>query len=95
MDRMSSPPNTQFLNALARGRVEIFSSVWLEAIDIMRASIRMPLAVALRESFLKSPSQIKDTQWAQWWYEFFGQLAVVHPKSIQNTELRLITSIYV
>jgi hypothetical protein len=69
---MSSPPDIQFTSALARHSVEIFRSVWLLPIDIMRASIRMALALALKESFLKSPSKIRGTKWVQWWYEFLG-----------------------
>jgi hypothetical protein len=74
---------------------QIFTSVWLESTEIMRASDKMALFVALRESFLKSPSKIRATQWALQWYEFLSKLTVVHPNSVQNTELHVIISIYV
>jgi hypothetical protein len=56
--------------SMARHKLEIFSSVWLEPIDIRRASVILVMALRYGQHSSKGPKKLRDAQWTQQWSQY-------------------------
>lgn len=74
--------------AQAGHRMKIFISAVVEPTNISRASVKQILAWVLRTGLFWRAVMKTGAQWSQWWSECLGQLEIVCPMSVLNSQCK-------
>jgi hypothetical protein len=81
--------NRRRISPIIQHRVKIFSSAWLETIDIHRASEQVLVLTLRRGLFLRAFVKVRSCKGPNNGLECLGRLEIVPSVSIQCTVLRL------